>query len=285
MKQIRVALSGSGFRFPAHVGALSAIDDMGYEVIELAGTSGGSIVGSMYCAGKTSAELKDIMFTTDFKPMLSFNLCALHSFSYCDGEAFTSFVQSVIGADTTFGDLKIPLRVAASDIRADAHFIFDAPDQNVSLAVKASAAVPFLFSPVIMGDKYLIDGGACYDTPIDLLKDDSVLKLGIKLTSKPDTAPVKGMLSIFLRTLNTIYDQADAEHINFGKLEGAIFSFVDTGTVGSFNNDLTQEERQQLFDSGYSTTKQVLMLHEQESLKKGKIDYVKLNHKIYTAQK
>lgn len=51
MKPIRVALSGSGFRLGAHIGALQAIEDAGYTVIELAGTSGGSIVASLYASG------------------------------------------------------------------------------------------------------------------------------------------------------------------------------------------------------------------------------------------
>ena len=72
-KPIRVALSGSGFKFPAHVGALHAIRDAGYEVIEIAGTSGGSIVASLAAVGMDLDIMKALTLTRDWADMLTFS--------------------------------------------------------------------------------------------------------------------------------------------------------------------------------------------------------------------
>lgn len=66
--RIRVALSGSGFRLGAHLGALQAIVDAGYEVVELAGTSGGSIVSAMFAGGMKLADMHELCMQMDWSP-------------------------------------------------------------------------------------------------------------------------------------------------------------------------------------------------------------------------
>ena len=55
MKPIRVALSGSGFRLGAQLGALQAISDAGFEIVQIAGASGGSIVAALFASGMSLA--------------------------------------------------------------------------------------------------------------------------------------------------------------------------------------------------------------------------------------
>ena len=281
---IRVTLSGSGFRFPAHVGALAAIEEAGYEIIELSGTSGGSIVAGLYASVKSASELKDITFNTDFSPMLSFNLGALADYSYCDGSKVLHFIQGLIGKSTTFSDLKIPLHVASSNIIDNSIHVFDKPLENVCLAIKASMAVPFIYSPVKLEGRWLVDGGICSNTPIELLQDDEVLKLGVRLISDIDTTTIKGPFDILCRSANLLFDSNDREHLEVGKLEKALFSIVSTGTIGSFNAKATLEERQFMYDAGYNKTKEVLAIHEHESRLKTKRNMTlsrHVNRKIY----
>jgi predicted acylesterase/phospholipase RssA len=97
-KPIRVALSGSGFRLGAHLGALQAIADAGYEVIELAGTSGGSIVASLYASGMPLDVLKELCMTLDWSPMMSFSPWALLTKqSFCSGNALLQFLEKLTG--------------------------------------------------------------------------------------------------------------------------------------------------------------------------------------------
>jgi NTE family protein len=259
MNKIRLCLSGSGFRFAAHVGALAAIEECDCKVIEIAGTSGGSIVGSMYASGKSASELKEITFNTDFRPMLEFNISAIKDYSYCNGSKLLAFIQSIVGKDTIFKDLKIPLKVIASDIRNDVSYVFGKDcTENVSLAVKASSAVPFVYSPVKIGGRFFIDGGITANSPVDSLTDDGILKLCVKLTQPVNRSPVNGPFDIICRTASTLFDACDNEHLKIGDLEKAVFSIVNTGSIGSFDNTLSQEDLLSMYNAGYTTTKELL---------------------------
>ena len=287
-KQIRLCFSGSGFRFPAHVGALSAVEEMGYEVIEVSGTSGGSIIGSMIACGKTASQLKDITFNTDFGPMLEWNPGAVFNYSYCNGLKMIEFVKSIIGPNRLFGQTLIPLHIVASNLTDNSIMVFNKPAESVATAVKASTAVPFIYSPVRIDGHWLVDGGICANTPVEILTQDSVLKLAVKLTSDMDTTPIKSAKDILLRTANLLFESNDNAHVSEGLLEGALFSFVNTGSIGSFNSHMTIEERQTIFDSGYNKTKEVLQAYEDQAFTKtgkprsrGIISYSQINHQIY----
>lgn len=262
-KQIRVTLSGSGFRLPAHVGALAAVEEMGYEIVEMSGTSGGSIVSALYACGHNAANLRDVTLVTDFEDMLEFNIPALFSFSYCSGDSLLRYLQTLIGKNTRFKDLKIPLHVVASDISVSQEYVFDKPDENVAIAVRASTAVPILYAPVRIGKSWLVDGGVCSNTPVELLKDDDILKLGVRLIADVDTTPIDSVKDILVRTADLLFESNDRIHIEAERRHSAIFSFINTGTVGSFDTRMSPEVRQHLYELGYEGTKKVLMDYEQ----------------------
>lgn len=281
-KQIRVALSGGGFRFASHIGALAAIEEAGYEVIELAATSGGAIVAAMYAKGITIEQLKHIALTTNFEPMLSFNFDALLNFSFCNGNKLRTFLESIIGVNTEFWQLRVPLRVVASDIAISKSFIFDKADDCVIQAIMASAAVPFLYSPVKINKQWLVDGGVTSNLPIELLTNDGVLKLGIKLSSRIDTTPIDSMFDIIGRTANLLFESNTNKNVDIGTMNKALFSMVDTGTIGSFDTKISRQTREALFDRGYNATK--LALETFAKFTNGKrtlINYADINQHIY----
>jgi NTE family protein len=74
MKPIRVALSGSGYRLSAHLGALQAIADSGYDVVEYASTSGGSIVSACLASGMTLSQMREMCMSLDWSKYMSFSL-------------------------------------------------------------------------------------------------------------------------------------------------------------------------------------------------------------------
>lgn len=284
MKQVRLCLSGSGYRFPAHIGAVAAVEEAGYEIVEVAGTSGGSIVAAMVAKGYSAKELLDMTLSTDFSRFIEFNFSALPSFSWCNAERLRKFLATLLGEHTTFSELKIPAHIVASDIRKSEMYVFNKPEENVVSAVRASSAVPFLYAPIKYNGMWCVDGGVCSNTPVELLQDDQILKLGVKLTSDIDTTPVDSLLDIIGRTANLLFENNDRWHVDYERMQGALFSFVNTGTLGSFDVKASKETRQQLYDYGYEKTKAVLAEYEKSLKGKrgfGEIDYGKINSKLY----
>ena len=73
IKDVSLALSGAGFKFVAHLGALKAIENDHREVKEIAGVSGGAIVAGLYSCGLSVDSMTRVMLTKDWRPYYQYN--------------------------------------------------------------------------------------------------------------------------------------------------------------------------------------------------------------------
>ncbi|MDB5985157.1 MAG: patatin-like phospholipase family protein [Nevskia sp.] len=185
--KIRVALSGSGTKAPAHVGALAAIEAAGYEIVELAGTSGGALCAGLYACGLKAAALRALVMEMDWAPLMAVSPWSiLAGKGYCSGDALLKFMTSQTGGKT-FADLEIDLTIMASDVSSEVPYRFDrqlTPAIPVALAGRASASIPIVFAPVLIGSAVLMDGGLVVNLPVDLLMIDDTPRIGVELTSQ-----------------------------------------------------------------------------------------------------
>lgn len=259
MKPVRVALSGSGFKFPAHVGALVALRDAGYEPIEIAGTSGGSIIAALYATGMSLDEMHTLCLEQDWSGMLSFSpWSALTKLGYCSGNTLQKWLEKTLNGHT-FSDTRIPLTVVASDVAANKPFVFsskETPGIPVSLACRASASIPFVYAPVAASGALLMDGGVCNNMPVDLLADDDIENIGIHLTvnhqpMKPGVFTAWGVAS---RLLDLMLDSSEAAHAEIGVKTGSKIVMVDTGFVDGLDRNMSLADRTALVSAGYDAT-------------------------------
>ncbi|MGF6764077.1 NTE family protein [Paraburkholderia sp. GAS33] len=260
MKPIRVALSGSGFLLPAHVGALHAVASAGYTPIEYAGTSGGSIVAMLAAAGMSLAALKDLALTLDWAPMMSFSLLnLLRAKSYSNGGPLLNFLMHQTGG-AAFRSLDVKLKIMASNIGTKEPFVFSnelTPDTPIALAARASACIPGIYDPVIIGDAILFDGGMVNNMPSDILtRGDDVLRIGVDLSSDESVMlPADySLIKAMPRFIDMLLSSSEDAHITDGEASGVKIIRVNTGTAESLDKTMPQAERQQLFDAGYETT-------------------------------
>jgi NTE family protein len=259
-RPIRVALSGSGFRLGAHLGALQAIADAGYEVIELAGTSGGSIVASLYASGMPLDVLREMCMTLDWSPMMSFSPWALLTKqSFSSGNALLQFLEKLTDGKT-FADLAIDLKVIASNLLTESEYEFSrasTPAAPIALAARASASIPIVFAPVAYGDVLCVDGGCTDNLPASNLTVDDVPRLGIYLES--DDAPLLpgayGLKTLAPRIIDLLLASNEASHIALDAKEGATIVRVPTGYASSLDRNMPASTRQRLFNDGYAATK------------------------------
>jgi NTE family protein len=259
MKSIRVALSGSGFRLPAHLGALQAIADAGYEVVELSGTSGGSIVACLYASGISLDVLREICMTLDWSPMMSFSPWSLVTKqSLCSGDTLLQYLEKLTEGKK-FSDLTMSLKVIASDLLTEKEFVFSntaTPDAELALAARASASIPIVFAPVPYQGALCVDGGCCNNVPASALTVDDVPRLGIYLES--DDTPLKpgsyGLAKLAPRIIDLMLASNESSHVALDTKNGATIIHVLTGFASSFDRNMPAATRQKLYDVGYSTT-------------------------------
>ncbi|HYD58983.1 MAG TPA: patatin-like phospholipase family protein [Noviherbaspirillum sp.] len=263
MKPIRIALSGSGFKFPAHVGALLAIRDAGFTPVQYAGTSGGSIVGTMAACGMPLEQMRELTLSRDWSDMLSFSLWALMTnLGYCSGNTLQEWLEENTGRKT-FADLDVDLVVMASDVANQVTFEFSketTPFASVALAARASAAIPFVYSPIQISGAMLMDGGMVNNIPVDRLEIDSVPRLGIQLVSKasPMQPGVYSFLDIVPRVIDLMMASNENTHVDLAAAAGAKVAFVETGYASSLDRNMPLDLRQRLLDDGYNAAADVL---------------------------
>lgn len=267
MKPIRVALSGSGFRLGAHLGALQAIADAGYRVIELAGTSGGSIVAALFASGMDLAVMRELCMHQDWAPMMRWSpMSMLRREGLCNGNPLLRFLTAMT-SNVTFADLSVDLKVVAANLLSEREFEFSraaTPNVPIALAARASASIPIVFPAVSVAGALLVDGGTCDNVPAGRLTVDDVPRIGIYLVS--DDAPLPpatderkyGLLDLLPRLIDMMLAANETAHVDLASRNGATIVRVPTGYASSFDKHMSPALRQRLYDDGYTSTRAAL---------------------------
>lgn len=181
--KIGIALGGGGAKGMAHVVVLEAFDELGVRPHLITATSIGAIVGLLYAAGRTAAELRGDLdqlllpkrdtFAERLRailfPMSNYLEVALNGEALLETEGFVKALADATPA-RTFDDLKIPMKVVAADFWEREEVLIDSGD--VIEAVHASAALPGIVQPVERDGRVLVDGGAVNPVPYNHLFDD-----------------------------------------------------------------------------------------------------------------
>jgi NTE family protein len=153
------------------------------------------------------------------------------------------------------GQARIPLQVIASDVPNKVPYVFstkETPEVPMSLACRASAAVPFLYSPVTHEGVFLADGGLVCNIPVDRLVQDDAIRLGIDVedTNETPTSPL-WQYALSLLKLSLISNENTEVHL--GEALGAKVIKVPT-QASPFDTRLTRAQKQELFNLGYDYT-------------------------------
>jgi len=160
-KKVALVLGSGGARGYAHIGVIEELEARGYEIACIAGCSMGAVVGGIYAAGKLD-EYRTWIENLDYLDLLrlvdpSFSLGAIR------GEKVFGRIRDMVGK-INIEDLPIPFTAVATDLTNQQEIWFQ--EGSLELAMRASAAIPSLFTPVMQGNRMLVDGGLLNPLPI-----------------------------------------------------------------------------------------------------------------------
>jgi NTE family protein len=160
-KKVALVLGSGGARGYAHIGVIEELQARGYEIGCIAGCSMGAVVGGIYAAGKLD-EYREWTESLDYLDVLrlldvSFRLGAIR------GERVFGRIHEIVG-DIDIEQLPIPFTAVATDLTNQQEIWFQ--EGCLHQAMRASAAIPSLFTPVIQGRRMLVDGGLLNPLPI-----------------------------------------------------------------------------------------------------------------------
>ena len=160
-----LVFSGGGFRGIAHIGVIKALDEYGFKITHIAGTSAGAIIGALYAGG---LDWKQILEFIKKVNIFSINNYAVGKPGFVDTEKLYSKFAEFFPADN-FESLKIPLFITATNILEGSLKVFS--EGELIRPILASAAFPGVFTPIKIADSYYVDGGALNNFPVDLIKN------------------------------------------------------------------------------------------------------------------
>ncbi|MBA1275140.1 patatin-like phospholipase family protein [Stutzerimonas azotifigens] len=160
-KRVALVLGSGGARGYAHIGVIEEIEARGYEIGCIAGCSMGAVVGGIQAAGRL-ADYRDWIESLDYLDVLrlldlSFSLGAIR------GEKIFGRIREIVG-EINIQDLPIPYTAVATDLTHQQEIWFQ--EGCLHQAMRASAAIPSLFTPVLQGNRMLVDGGLLNPLPI-----------------------------------------------------------------------------------------------------------------------
>ncbi len=192
-----LTFSGGGAKGLAHIGILKAIDSAGLKVDYITGTSMGGIIGALYSVGYSGNEIEKLVKEIDWDALLSNNI-PLRALSMEEKEQYSRFavelpfINNKIRLQTglikgqelnlkfselffhvykirQFDQFPIPFKCMATDLETGNLVILDTG--NITSALRATMAIPSVFSAVTRDDKKLVDGGLVRNFPVKNVKE------------------------------------------------------------------------------------------------------------------
>lgn len=282
--RIALVLSGGGAKGIAHVGVLKIIEKTGLQIDYITGTSMGSIVGGLYASGYTADMLEQLVLNMDWDEMLSDEISRrstsieekgdhdkyITSFQinkkgimlptgYKRGQRLTtmmSYLTQHVQDIHDFDKLPIPFRCIGTDIETGKAYVIR--KGSLSEAMRASMAIPSIFTPIEIDGHLLVDGGVIRNLPVSdarAMGADIVIAVdvGAPLYKKQELTSV---IQIMDQSVSFLGYQSTLKERNLSDV------LIMPDITGFSSNDFTKGK--ELIATGESAAR--LMIPELESL-------------------
>lgn len=213
--KIGLTLSGGGAKGLGHIGILKAIDSAGLKIDYITGTSMGSVVGGLYAAGYSGDSIEKLARNINWKLIFS-NSVQMRSFIMEEKSEYGKYAielplkgtklklptgvlesqelwlklnelfYSVLNV-RNFDALSIPFRCIGTDLQTGEAHVFKSG--SIVTAMRASMAIPGVFSTVESDGHYYVDGGVVRNLPVkDVIKMGANYVIGVSVNQALDSA-------------------------------------------------------------------------------------------------
>jgi NTE family protein len=264
--KVALVLSGGGARGLATIGVLKVLEENNIPIDLIVGTSMGSVIGGFYAAGYSPEQLRRIADSTNWAEVINYEdesarremfldqklttdrsvivlrfngLEPIIPSAYSAGQKLTSYLnyyalQALYHPNPGFGDFRIPFRAVTTDIISGKQFVFKSGD--LAQALRASVAVPLLFSSVHQDSMQLLDGGILSNLPVDVARREGAsIIITVDVTSPLRTAKMLNAPWEFAEQLMGVMMQ-EANKLSRQKSDVVIRPSMEERTSSDFSN-------------------------------------------------
>ena len=261
--KIGLVLSGGGAKGMAHIGVLRAMERAGLRPDYITGTSMGSIVGGLYSIGYNSHDLEKLVTHVDWDELLTnkidLNQVAIEEKPYygrfvidlpmtnrfkiklpaglIEGQKLNEMLIDLTrGVDNiqNFHRFPIPFACVATNIATGKPVLLNRG--NLAQSLRASMAIPGVFTPVVIRDTLLVDGGLVRNFPVQEAKDMGAdILIGVFVSSDLENeSQLDNFVSILMQSswVLSAYDSREQKKL----LNYYIQPDVSAYSTGSFSS-------------------------------------------------
>jgi len=182
-----LVLGSGGARGIAHIGVIHELEKRGYKIRAITGCSVGSLIGGFYCAGKLDVFEEWVCNLSEWDVVRFLDISLTARDGIVKGDLIMDTLRDLIG-DKQIEDLPIPLTAIATDIvnRKEVWLskgsLFD--------AMRASMAIPGVFTPKKINGQVLVDGGLLDPLPsAPATSDGTDLTIAVSLSGRDMKEP------------------------------------------------------------------------------------------------
>lgn len=279
---------GGGIKGIALVGAISCLEERGYEWENLAGTSAGAIITSLLAVGYNSNEIKNILYDINYEnfkdknrlqyiPLIGDFLSVFIHKGIYSGNCIENFLHEKFKAKnkTKFKDISVngksKLKMIAVDVTRGKLLILpddlvdygiDPMEFEISKAVRMSLSIPLYYYPVKIKTKdrccFIVDGGLLSNFPIWVFDTDSctcstIPTFGLNLSGEAKVILPKcqNSISYLLSVIHT--SLSTNEDVYFKEKDALRIINIPTLNISTTDFDLSKTDMSNLYNSGYNS--------------------------------
>ena len=196
---VALALGGGASKGFAHIGIIKVLKENNIPVKVVTGTSAGSIVGSLYASGMSPDRLEleaEILGKTDLVDL------TLSSSGFIKGEKLQNYINYKVG-NRSIQQFPIKFAAVATDFESGKAVAFNRG--NVGQAVRASASIPNVFQPTVIGGRRYVDGGLSQPVPVSAAKKQGAnFIIAVDISARPVKNVNKSFFSYLDQTFNVM---------------------------------------------------------------------------------
>jgi NTE family protein len=239
---IGLALGGGAAKGVAHVGVLKAIEDANVNIEYIAGTSVGAMLAALYAFNVDIDTIGSLSRRLTLSKVTTFKLNKTGFFST---NSLKELMLEYLG-DVNIEDATIPLAIVATDINSGEEVILTSG--SVADAVCASAAIPGIYIPVVIGSRTLVDGGLVQNVPIEAVK---AMGAGVTIASHLNSVSHYSEPSHVLDVMRNAFEIAVSHHTQDQVADADLLIGMDLSDFSLRDNT---ERYDELFAIGYDST-------------------------------
>ncbi len=240
-----LALSGGGSKGFAHLGVLKALEERNLKPGIISGTSAGALAGVLYADGHSPEKILNFFQNKYFKDFAAF---CIPNGGIFKSRKFYSFLQNNLRAKT-FEELKIKLKVVATDIEHGKAVVFDSGE--LIPVIVASCSYPILFTPTEINGVHYVDGGLFMNFPVSAIREDCEKLIGVNVSPLTLQKYRNSLLYVAERSFHYMSVASTLTEKNLCDL------LIESTKVSKYSM-FSLENMQEIYEIGYKTAKRKL---------------------------